>query len=131
MRSLLYILILLFGFTSLAEAQTCYCVIPCPVATTLTCVKVCACPTPSPGNRAATYYVKAGKLYDPCGEQVILRGVNQLAQYIDEAGASMPEIAKTGANAVRIFWYITRGQGVAGMEPAIKAALANHLLPII
>jgi mannan endo-1,4-beta-mannosidase len=75
--------------------------------------------------------VKAGKLYDTCGERVILKGVNQLGQYIDEGGASMAEIAKTGANAVRIFWYVTRGQGVAGMEPLIKAALANRLVPIL
>jgi mannan endo-1,4-beta-mannosidase len=57
--------------------------------------------------------------------------VNQLGQYIDEGGASMPEIAKTGANAVRIFWYVTRGRGVAGMEPAIEAALANQMVPVI
>src|SRR5215467_8528655 len=135
MRSLLSVLVVL-GFTSAAYAQgTCYCSITCPVQTTLPCVTVCPCPddapvptptpipTPSPTpTKAATWYVKGGKLYDACGERVILKGVNQLGQYIDEGGASMPAIAKTGANAVRIFWYVTRGQGVAGIEPLIKAA---------
>lgn len=85
----------------------------------------------SPAPKAATWYVRDGKLYDNCGEQVVMKGVNQLGQYIDERGASMPEIAKTGANAVRIFWYVTRGQGVVGLEPLIQAALANHMVPIV
>lgn len=85
----------------------------------------------STAPKAATWYVQSGKLYDNCGEQVIMKGVNQLGQYVDERGASMPEIAKTGANAVRIFWYVTRGTGVVGVEPALKAALANHMVPIL
>lgn len=83
------------------------------------------------GPKASSWYVQNGKIYDNCGEQVVMKGVNHITQYIDESGAAMPEIAKTGANAVRLFWYVTRGQGVAGMEPAIKAALANHMIPIL
>lgn len=85
----------------------------------------------SPAQTAASWYVQNGKIYDNCGEQVVLKGVNHITQYIDESGAAMPEIAKTGANAVRLFWYVARGQGVVGMEPAIKAALANHMIPIL
>lgn len=106
-------------------AQPCACPGPSPTPTPT------PTPAPSPSGKAYNYYVKAGKLYDACGEQVVLKGVNQLGQYIDESGASMPEIAKTGANAVRIFWYVTRGQGVAGLERLIRAALANHMVPII
>jgi len=80
--------------------------------------------------KAPSYYVQGSKIYDACGEQIIMKGVNQLGQYVDERGLSMPEIAKTGANAVRIFWYPAR-TGVASMETAVKAALANHMVPII
>lgn len=83
------------------------------------------------GPKAASWYVQNGNVYDACGERVVLKGVNHITQYIDEQGAAMAEIAKTGANSVRLFWYVARGNGVAGMENAIKAALANHLVPIL
>lgn len=152
MRSLVLAILVVLGFTSSARAQeylqaqgtllqsqgSCYCIIPCPVETTLQCVSRCSCPdAPAPppapdvvSPDRATYRVREGKLYDPCGEHVVLKGVNQLGQYVDEGGASMAEIAKTGANAVRIFWYVTRS-GVVGLERLIQAALASHMVPII
>ncbi|MCC7404320.1 MAG: hypothetical protein IT288_07975, partial [Bdellovibrionales bacterium] len=59
---------------------------------------------PGPANPRTAYYVDQGKLYDPCGEEVILRGVNKMAAFADRPGDSFPEIAKTGANTVRFMW---------------------------
>jgi mannan endo-1,4-beta-mannosidase len=47
-------------------------------------------------------------LFDRCGERVLLRGVNKDVADIDPTGASFPEIAKTGANTVRLVWNETR-----------------------
>lgn len=134
MRGLLSFLVVL-GFASAGSAQSvCYCTIECPIESALPCVQRCPCPNDTEvtgPSETSTWHVADGKLYDACGEPVVVKGVNQLGQYIDERGDSMVEIAKTGANAVRIFWYVTRGAGVAGLEPLIKAALANHMVPIL
>lgn len=78
-----------------------------------------------------TYYTKDGKIYDPCGEELVMRGVNHPTMYVDRSGAALPEIAKTGANAVRLFWFGTHGVGIGEAEPAIQAAVDNHMLPIL
>jgi mannan endo-1,4-beta-mannosidase len=83
------------------------------------------------GAPRATYYVKDGQLFDACGEQVVLRGVNHPTLYVDRKGAAMPEIAKTGANAVRLFWAASMGVAIGEAEPAIKAAIQNGMLPIL
>ena len=50
--------------------------------------------------------VNGRHLYDSCGEQVVLRGVNEMFIWSDDPTGEklMPEIAKTGANVVRIVW---------------------------
>ncbi|MBC7958099.1 MAG: cellulase family glycosylhydrolase, partial [Cytophagales bacterium] len=77
---------------------------------------------------SSAYYVQDGKLYDPCGVQVVLRGVNKMVVYADRAGNSFPEIAKTGANAVRFMWY----SQVAASEAVqtIQRAIDSQLIPI-
>jgi mannan endo-1,4-beta-mannosidase len=84
----------------------------------------------NPGSHA-TYYVQDGLLYDRCGEMVILRGINHPTLYIDRQGTALPEIAKTGANAVRLFWYATMGIAITEAETAIKTAIANGMVPIL
>ena len=84
-----------------------------------------------PPGAHATYYVQDGQLYDSCGEKVVLRGINHPTLYVDRKGAALPEIAKTGANSVRLFWYATRGIAISEAEPAIKASIANGMLPIL
>ena len=78
-----------------------------------------------------TYYVQDGALYDHCGEQVILRGVNHPTLYVDRKGEALPEIAKTGANSVRLFWFATHGIKITEAETAIKTSIAQHMIPIL
>jgi mannan endo-1,4-beta-mannosidase len=76
-----------------------------------------------------TYYVDGGSLFDRCGEKVILRGINHPAEYIDRDGQAIPEIAKTNANAVRIFWSTAVAIGMA--ENIVTKVVANGMVPIL
>lgn len=79
---------------------------------------------------ADTFYIDGTKVYDPCGNQVILRGVNKMNIWTDPDGLpSFPEIAKTGANTVRIVW--TTGGSASGLDTVISNALAYDLLPMV
>ena len=86
---------------------------------------------PSPSGPHSTYYVQDGALYDRCGEKVVLRGVNHPTLELDRAGKALPEIAKTGANAVRLVWYATRNVAISEADAAITQAIAQHMLPIL
>jgi len=62
---------------------------------------------------------------------VILRGVNEMIVWSpgQDGVPEFAEIAKTGANAVRIVW---NDEGTAGgLDVAITNALAQHLIPIV
>lgn len=86
---------------------------------------------PAQGGPHDTYYVQNGKLYDRCGEKVVLRGVNHPTLELDRPGKALPEIAKTGANAVRLVWYATRDVPITEADAAISQAIAQHMLPIL
>lgn len=83
------------------------------------------------GGGRGTYYVRDGALYDGCGEKLVLRGVNHPTIYVDRQGAAFPEIAKTGANSVRIMWFATHGIPIGAAEPALHNAVSQHMLPIL
>ncbi len=78
-----------------------------------------------------TLYVQGRHLYDRCGEKVVLIGVNHPTIYVDRAGSAMSEIAKSGANVVRIFWFATHGIAIGEAESAITAAEENGLIPML
>ncbi len=86
-------------------------------------------PPPRPPGRG--FYVSGRELHDRCGEPVVLRGVNHPTLYVDRRGDALPEIAKTGANAVRLFWLATSGVPISLAEPAIRRALDEGLVPIL
>lgn len=83
------------------------------------------------GGARSTYYVQDGALYDSCGEQVILRGVNHPTLYVDREGEALSEIAKTGANSVRLFWFATHGIDIGESETAIAKAIDEQMIPIL
>ncbi len=86
----------------------------------------------APPEPAATgYYVRGRNLYDRCGERVVLRGVNHPTLYVDRPGDALPEIAKTGANVVRIFWYAENGVPISAAKPVIARAIANGMIPML
>lgn len=86
--------------------------------------------TEDPATVTATYRVEGGQLVDRCGEPVILRGINKMTIWTDLDGLpSFPEIAKTGANTVRIVWN-TSGSA-SDLDRAIGNALDHGLLPMV
>lgn len=76
-------------------------------------------------------YVLGRELYDRCGEKVLLRGINHMVIWTDREGQTFPEIAKTGANTLRIVWTVKDHPGEAELEHVLTQALASHLIPII
>jgi mannan endo-1,4-beta-mannosidase len=92
-------------------------------------------PTPAPGA-SATYRVSGRSLLDPCGEKVVVRGVEQMFW-----GASwlypwfVTEIGRTGANAVRILPQISSPTpdglpplALATMEQLIQLGVQSRML---
>lgn len=77
------------------------------------------------------YRVLGRHLYDRCGEKVVLRGVNKMTVWTDTNGDAFPEIAKTGANAVRIVWVTDAYATPDLMDGVIGRAIDNGLIPII
>lgn len=82
------------------------------------------------------FQVKGRFLYDPNGEKVILRGVNEMFIWSkrDITGEStFPEIAKTGANVVRIAWLSSeenpRGSA-ANLDAVITNCVKNGMIPM-
>lgn len=69
-------------------------------------------------------------LYDKYGEKVILVGVNKMVIWMDIDGLpSFPEIAKTGANCVRIVW--TSDGTAEQLDTAIYNCRANSMIPMV
>ena len=75
-----------------------------------------------------TFYVEGRFLHDPCGEKVVLRGVNKMVVWTDRQGTTFPQIARTGANVVRAMWSIDVEPEEA--ELMLQSARRNGLIPI-
>jgi mannan endo-1,4-beta-mannosidase len=83
------------------------------------------------GTAADTFHVEGRFLYDSCGEKVLLRGVNEMVVWTpNKSGVpALGEIAKTGANVVRIVWA-SEGSA-AELDTAIGNAVAAKLIPLV
>ena len=93
--------------------------------------------------------VKGSKLIDPCGKPLLIRGVNKMFIFEQDQAKRigtniLPEIAKTGANCVRIVWGIRRVVGkdaegnnitvnssVQELDNVITNCKAQKMIPII
>lgn len=80
--------------------------------------------------RFPTLTVRGRELLDRCHNPVVLRGVNKMNVWTDRDGSlSFPQIAKTGANSVRIVWS---AEGTAQqLDTVLANAVAHELLPMI
>lgn len=69
-------------------------------------------------------------LYTAFNEKVILRGINKMIIWTDRDGIpAFSEIARTGANCVRIVWLT---EGAAGeLDTAIANCIAEKMIPMI
>lgn len=79
---------------------------------------------------AAPFRVDGAVLRDPCGEPVVLRGVNVGIAFPGDPDASdLAQVAKTGANAVRLTfrWRINRSNPEV-VETALREAAANQMV---
>ena len=92
-----------------------------------------ATPTPilSPLPPTTAHFQLRGRhLYDGCGEKVVLRGINHMTYFMEPTGLpSYNEIAKTGANVVRIMWML---EGSADdLDVVLTNARNAQLIPMI
>ncbi len=77
------------------------------------------------------FRVEGRFLYDNQGEKTILYGINKMIVWQDKDGdPSFKEIAKTGANCVRIVWTMKDGTPEE-LDTAITNCRAEHLIPIV
>jgi mannan endo-1,4-beta-mannosidase len=76
------------------------------------------------------FYTDGKSILSPCGEKVLLRGVNKMTVWTDKKGDCFPEIAKTGANCVRIVWN-TKDGTMEELDTAIAACIKEKMIPII
>ena len=84
------------------------------------------------------FHTVGAALYDPCGNAVTLRGVNYAVYNWGYSPNEIffREIAKTGANAVRISWYANDANTAAvytsaNLARALDSCLANKMIPIL
>ncbi len=77
------------------------------------------------------FRVEGRFLYDNQGEKTILYGINKMIVWMDKDGdPSFSEIAKTGANCVRIVWTMKDGTAQE-LDTAIANCRAEHMIPIV
>ncbi len=86
----------------------------------------------------STFKVVGTKLTDPCGETVILKGVNKMSVFDenDLYGENyFPEIAKTNSNCVRIVWQAQYSNGSPSLlnqlDSLIKNCIENEMIPMV
>lgn len=89
-----------------------------------------------------TLYVKGRYLYDAQGKKIILRGINlPLLDNWDfpqrDRSGKLPELAKTGANTVRIQWHANYGNpdrlpySLADLDDCLTQCKIAQMLPIL
>lgn len=78
-----------------------------------------------------TFYVAGRRLCSPCGDPVVLRGVNEMVTYIgaQAAEAAFSEIARTNANSVRIYWHTS--DSADDLDRVLSEAEAQRLIVIV
>lgn len=76
--------------------------------------------------------VEGRYLIDQCGEKVILRGANAFIIYWDWTGeVHYPNIRKSGANCVRIFWATGASAQPYKLDETIQNCIDNNMIPMV
>jgi len=78
-------------------------------------------------------HVNGRYLYSAGGDTVILKGFNAMIVYWDIHGdKNFPEIEKTGANCVRIFWNLASPRPQpSDLDQVLGNCIAHHMIPVI
>lgn len=79
-------------------------------------------------NSKPGFFVQGRQLFSKDGEAVVLRGINHMFIWTDKSGKSLREIAKTGANCVRLVWNTT-GR-VSDLDRLIRECIRLNMIPI-
>jgi mannan endo-1,4-beta-mannosidase len=87
------------------------------------------CAQPKPVKETAAMRVEGRFLYTAWGEKIVLRGVNHGFIWVDPEGVSLPEIARTGANSVRIVWQTSGAP--SGLDRLILKCIQQKMIPIV
>lgn len=74
------------------------------------------------------FFVQDRFLFSKDNEKVILRGINHMFIWTDREGKAISEIAKTGANVIRIVWNM-RGK-VSDLDSIISECIENNMIPM-
>ncbi len=79
--------------------------------------------------------VKGKNIYTSFGEQIVLRGVNEMFIWSDDITGEkiLPQIALTGANTVRIVWLTDKGSPHAtpqNLDKILTACINNNMVPM-
>lgn len=103
--------------------------VPCALLPLLDPATGEAQPRPA-GNLSMGFFVSGGRLYDGVGRDFVLRGINHpLAWHPSEGLDWLDQIARTGANSVRLVWT-TEGQ-VPLLSAAVARTVEQHMVPIV
>jgi mannan endo-1,4-beta-mannosidase len=80
---------------------------------------------------ARGFFVDGRTLRDRCGEPVVLRGVNEMVIYTQSQDGlpAFSELARSGANSVRITWNTTGPVGK--LDAVMSNAIASQLIPMV
>jgi len=89
--------------------------------------------------RRETFYTDGRHLHDPNGKKIVLRGINLplLDDWSFPPGDTLADLEQTGANAVRIQWYINYpGAGrpayaIADLDAFLTRCKAMRMIPIL
>ena len=90
-------------------------------------------------NEKLTFYTKGRYLYNRFGEKVILNGINLplLDDWDFPQRDKLAELAKTGANSVRIQWYKNYGQpnrpsySISDLDKVLTRCQQSQIIPIV
>jgi mannan endo-1,4-beta-mannosidase len=86
-----------------------------------------------------TFYTEGRHLHDPNGKKIVLRGINLplLDDWDFPPGSKLADLEQTGANAVRIQWYINYGNAdrpaytLADLDAFLTLCKAKRMIPIL
>jgi mannan endo-1,4-beta-mannosidase len=92
-----------------------------------------------PALQRETFYTDGRHLYDPTGKKTILRGINLplLDDWKFPPDNRLADLARTGANAVRIQWYIDYRDAarpaytVADLDRVLLECRANRVIAVL
>ncbi|WAK02310.1 cellulase family glycosylhydrolase [Methylobacter sp. YRD-M1] len=86
-----------------------------------------------------TFYIDGRHLYEPNGNKIILRGINLplLDDWSFPPSNKLADLEQTGANAIRIQWYINHGNAarptytLADLDAFLTQCKTKRMIPIL